>query len=124
MKVLLIYPPDGGIPSAPYASLPTLAPCLKEAGHEVVLRDVNLEVFYELMNKETLLRYYSEKDARRIDLEKKLALGPEEAEELNDAHWSLCVPPSALGRVAEDIDVMRNSSDFYDPDKFNRALDN
>jgi len=124
MKVLLIYPPDGGIPSAPYASLPTLAPCLKEAGHEVVLRDVNLEVFYDLMNEETLLRYYDAKDKRRIELEQKLSLEPEETEELQDAHLSLCVPASALSRVAQDINVMRSSNDFYDPEKFNRALDN
>ena len=43
MKVLLVFPPDW-FPSEPYLSLPTLTAFLRSAGHEVVQKDVNLEM--------------------------------------------------------------------------------
>ncbi|HKW86298.1 MAG TPA: B12-binding domain-containing radical SAM protein, partial [Nitrospiraceae bacterium] len=44
MKVLLIFPPDW-YPSEPYLSLPTLTAVLRAAGHQVVQKDVNLEMY-------------------------------------------------------------------------------
>ncbi len=43
-KVMLVFPPDW-YPSEPYLSLPTLTAFLREAGHEVVQKDVNLEMY-------------------------------------------------------------------------------
>ncbi len=44
MKTMLVFPPDW-FPSEPYLSLPTLAAYLRSAGHEVVQKDVNLEMY-------------------------------------------------------------------------------
>ena len=44
MKVLLIFPPDW-FPSEPYLSLPSLTSVLRKAGHTVIQKDVNLEMW-------------------------------------------------------------------------------
>src|SRR5207244_12180077 len=44
MKVMLIFPPDW-YPSEPYLSLPSLTAVLRAAGHQVVQKDVNLEMY-------------------------------------------------------------------------------
>ncbi|MHC4182620.1 MAG: B12-binding domain-containing radical SAM protein, partial [Planctomycetota bacterium] len=43
-RVMLIFPPDW-YPSEPYLSLPTLTAFLRGAGHHVVQKDVNLEMY-------------------------------------------------------------------------------
>ncbi len=43
-NVMLVFPPDW-YPSEPYLSLPTLTAFLRRAGHEVVQKDVNLEMY-------------------------------------------------------------------------------
>ena len=44
MKVLLIFPPDW-FPSEPYLSLPSLTSVLRKAGHTVIQKDINLEMW-------------------------------------------------------------------------------
>ena len=44
MKVMLIYPPDW-FPSEPYLSLPSLTAVLRQAGHTVIQKDINLEMY-------------------------------------------------------------------------------
>lgn len=123
MKILLLYPPDRAFPAVPYASLPALAPCLKQAGHDVVLRDVNLEVFYALLKEETLLRYYGMRTQRRRILEAKIALNSQEADEYNALIRSLAIPKDVLKSAVSAIRVMRSAKDFYDPERFNKAWD-
>ncbi len=55
MKILLIFPPDW-LPSEPYLSLPALTSVLRPAGHEVVQKDINVEM-YDLMFSEKFLRH-------------------------------------------------------------------
>ena len=43
-KVMLVFPPDW-FPSEPYLSLPTLTAFIRAAGHEVIQKDVNLEMY-------------------------------------------------------------------------------
>ena len=43
-KVMLVFPPDW-YPSKPYLSLPTLTAFIRKAGHRVVQKDVNLEMY-------------------------------------------------------------------------------
>ena len=44
MKVMLIFPPDW-YPSEPYLSLPSLTAVLRQAGHTVIQKDINLEMY-------------------------------------------------------------------------------
>ena len=49
MKILLIHPPQAQ-PFLPQLALPTLAASLRTEGHQVVLRDLNLEAYEDFLN--------------------------------------------------------------------------
>ncbi|MFZ1804897.1 MAG: B12-binding domain-containing radical SAM protein, partial [Nitrospira sp.] len=40
-KVMLLFPPEW-VPTAPYLALPSLTAVLREAGHTVIQRDINI----------------------------------------------------------------------------------
>src|SRR5205807_9480328 len=66
MKVMLIFPPDW-YPSEPYLSLPSLTAVLRAAGHQVVQKDVNLEMYDWYFSGDFLRRIRSEE--RRVGKE-------------------------------------------------------
>ena len=41
---MLLFPPEW-VPTAPYLALPSLTAVLREAGHHVVQRDMNIEMY-------------------------------------------------------------------------------
>src|SRR5215467_9763678 len=43
-KVMLLFPPEW-VPTAPYLALPSLTAVLRQAGHHVIQRDVNIEMY-------------------------------------------------------------------------------
>ena len=53
LKTMLLFPPEW-VPTAPYLALPTLTAVLRQNGHEVVQRDVNIEM-YDLFFSDTFL---------------------------------------------------------------------
>ena len=59
MKVMLLFPPNW-TPSMPHLSLPTLTAYLRQHGIEVIQRDLNAEVFDEI-----LTRKYMKKSSQR-----------------------------------------------------------
>ncbi len=44
MKILLLFPPDW-LPSEPYLSLPSLTSVLRPKGHDVIQKDINVEMY-------------------------------------------------------------------------------
>ena len=44
LKTMLLFPPEW-VPTAPYLALPSLTAVLRENGHEVVQKDVNIEMY-------------------------------------------------------------------------------
>ena len=50
MKVMLLFPPNW-TPSMPHLSMPTLAAYLRPQGIQVIQRDLNLEVFDEILTR-------------------------------------------------------------------------
>ena len=53
LKTMLLFPPEW-VPTAPYLALPSLTAVLRQNGHEVVQRDVNIEM-YDLFFSDTFL---------------------------------------------------------------------
>src|SRR5581483_3405481 len=87
-KVMLIFPPDW-YPSEPYLSLPTLTAVLRAAGHDVVQKDVNLEM-YDWYFSEEFLKRVLRKVPQQLDRLRKLAKKRElEAQEM-DLQLALC----------------------------------
>ena len=53
-KVMLLFPPEW-VPTAPYLALPSLTAVLREAGHTVVQRDINIEMYDHFFTTEFLV---------------------------------------------------------------------
>jgi len=123
MKITLIYPPECSIPTVPYPSCAVLSPCLEQAGHEVEVRDLNMELFYSLMNREKLLYYFDDLKNRIDFLNKKKKLTEDEVEELWMVKRLLAVPKSILDDISFAIAVMKDPDKIYNANSFNRALD-
>lgn len=53
MKILLVFPPQWN-PTSPYLAVPLLAGQLRRAGHDVSIRDLNVEFFRSILRSEHL----------------------------------------------------------------------
>ncbi len=124
MKVMLIFPPDW-YPSEPYLSLPTLTAFLRQAGHTVVQKDINLEM-YDWYFSEDFLRRVFRRVTQQLDRYRKLdkKRGLEDWE--RDVQLALCdlTRPriDVLAKQAEEAKRIVRGPDFYDPDKLEWAI--
>ncbi len=124
MKVMLIFPPDW-FPSEPYLSLPSLTAVLRQAGHSVVQKDVNLEMwdwyFSEDFLKKVLRRVPQQLDRLR-KLSKKRELSPDEM----DLQMALCDVTrqriEELTKKAEKAKAIIRGETFYDIDQLEWAI--
>jgi anaerobic magnesium-protoporphyrin IX monomethyl ester cyclase len=124
MKVLLIFPPDW-FPSEPYLSLPSLTAVLRQAGHTVIQKDINLEMwdwyFSEDFLKKVLRRVPHQLDRLR-KLSKKRDLDANEM----DLQLALCdVTHQRMAKLiknAEEAKRIIRSDQFYDIDKLEHSL--
>src|SRR5438132_9259068 len=53
-KVMLLFPPEW-VPTAPYLALPSLTAVLRQAGHQVVQRDINIGMWDHFFSMEFLI---------------------------------------------------------------------
>ena len=123
MKILLLFPPDW-LPSEPYLSLPALTSVLRPAGHEVVQKDINVEM-YDLFFSRPFIEQVASRIAHELNhllrVEKDRALDEEESalkEQL------LQCTPELRNQIADDAEkaksILRGES-FYDIDKLEWA---
>ncbi len=106
MKVMLIFPPDW-FPSEPYLSLPSLTAVLRQAGHTVIQKDINLEM-WDWYFSEDFLKKVLRRVPRQLDRLRKLsrhdgAWADEVTRSLPQPQdWSLQVlaTPDELGRYS------------------------
>ncbi|MBM4119726.1 MAG: B12-binding domain-containing radical SAM protein [Nitrospira sp.] len=124
MKVLLIFPPDW-YPSEPYLSLPSLTAVLRQAGHTVVQKDINLEM-WDWYFSEDFLKRVLKKVPQQLDRLRKLAkkrdLEPAEAE----LQLALCEITrqriDELAKKAEEAKRIVRGQEFYDIDRLEWAM--
>ncbi len=123
-KVMLIFPPDW-YPSEPYLSLPTLTAFLRRAGHEVVQKDVNLEM-YDWYFSADFLKRILKRISRQLDRLKKLAGERPLSDEETELQMALCACTRShvadLIERAERAKAIVRSPDFYDVDKLEWAM--
>lgn len=124
MKVMLVFPPDW-YPSEPYLSLPTLTAVLRAAGHHVIQKDVNLEM-YDWFFSEDFLRRVLRKVPQQLDRLRKLAKRRELEEWETDLQLALCDLTrdrvAELTRKAEQATQIVRGREFYDADKLEWAI--
>ncbi len=123
-KVMLIFPPDW-YPSKPYLSLPTLTAFLRRAGHSVVQKDVNLEM-YDWFFSENCLQFILEKVPKQLDRLNKLSGEQRLTDEVKKLRQALreCTQPyiTNLAKKAESAKDIVRLQEFYNVDKLEYAM--
>ncbi|MCF6148501.1 MAG: radical SAM protein [Candidatus Kuenenia sp.] len=123
-KVMLLFPPDW-FPSEPYLSLPTLAAVLRSAGHIVVQKDVNLEM-YDWFFSNNCLQHVLEKVHQQLErLKKKAAMFGLDDEDIalqNALNKCTNARITELSQNAEAAKKIITSQDFFDVKKLERAI--
>ena len=123
-KVMLVFPPDW-YPSEPYLSLPTLTAFLRKAGHHVVQKDVNLEM-YDWFFSGDFLRRVLKKVPQQLDRLKKMSRLRDLTEAEIDLQLALCDCSRShieqLIEKAEEAKRIVRSPDFYDSKKLEWAI--
>ncbi|MBS0182685.1 MAG: cobalamin-dependent protein [Nitrospira sp.] len=124
MKVLLIFPPDW-YPSEPYLSLPSLTAILRQAGHTVIQKDINCEMWDWYLSEE-FLKKVLRRVPKQLDRLRKLAKKRELTEWEMDVQLALCDVSrprmEKLIRDAEEAKHIIRSEKFYDIDKLEWAI--
>lgn len=123
MRVTLIQPPDGTLPTAPYSSIPALTGVLAEHGHQLEGLDANLEATLWLLDQGRLEGWWDMADEKRAALSAKGDRCAEESHELLRLQRLLSLPREEFAGVADAIAVMRDGERFSDPEQFTRAFD-
>ena len=123
-KVMLIFPPDW-FPSEPYLSLPTLTAFIRAAGHEVVQKDVNLEM-YDWYFSGDFLRRVLKRVPQQLDRLKKLSRDRDLTDAEVNLQIALCECTrsriTSLTENAEEAKRIVRSPDLYDIDKLEWAI--
>lgn len=123
-KVMLLFPPDW-YPSEPYLSLPTLTAFLRRAGHDVVQKDVNLEM-YDWYFSADFLKRVLKRVPQQLDRLKRLARDRGLSEEETGLQMALCECTRSrmadLIEQAERAKAIIRSPDFYDAAKLEWAM--
>ena len=124
VKVMLVFPPDW-YPSEPYLSLPTLTAFLREAGHEVSQKDVNLEMYDWFFSGDFLQRVLK-KVPQQLDRLKKVSRLRDLTEPEVELQMALCdCTRSRIAQLTENAEEAKRivrSPDFYETDKLEWAI--
>ena len=124
MKVMLIFPPDW-YPSEPYLSLPALTAVLRAAGHHVVQKDVNLEM-YDWFFSEDFLKRVLRRVPQQLDRLRKLSKRRDLEEWEQDLQLALCEVTreriSELAGKAEQAKAIVRGEDFYGANRLEWAI--
>ncbi len=134
MKILLLYPPQW-TPNSPYLALPLLSAQLKKRGFEAEIRDLNIEFFNRILTEKNLRKCV---DASRKFLEDFGTTVSEKYQNAADEFDKYSVEEKTLllkykliserlsqGQLLEKciaecegaVSVLKNKTDFYDPEK-------
>ncbi len=124
MKVMLIFPPDW-YPSEPYLSLPSLTSVLRQAGHRVIQKDINCEM-WDWYFSEEFLKKVLRRVPQQLDRLRKLSKKRDLAEREMDVQLALCdVSRPRMEKLIRDAEeakhIVRNEK-FYDIDKLEWAI--
>ena len=123
MKILLLFPPDW-LPSEPYLSLPALTSVLRPAGHKVIQKDINVEM-YDMFFSRPFLEQVSDRITGELNhlihVEKQRALDEEESTLKVQLLESTPEVLSQLSSEAEEAKGILRGESFYDIDKLEWA---
>ena len=124
MKVMLIFPPDW-FPSEPYLSLPSLTAVLRQAGHTVIQKDINLEM-WDWYFSEDFLKKVLRRVPQQLDRLRKLSKKRELSADEMDLQLALCDVTrqriDELIKKAEKAKAIIRGEVFYEIDQLEWAI--
>jgi radical SAM superfamily enzyme YgiQ (UPF0313 family) len=124
LKTMLLFPPEW-VPTAPYLALPSLTAVLRENGHVVIQKDVNIEM-YDLFFSDTFLIWIMARMSMQLrQLENKQTSGgltDREADQRAVLEANVGVNVMDLADRAMRAKQIVRSEDYYDADKLESAL--
>ena len=124
LKTMLLFPPEW-VPTAPYLALPSLTAVLRENGHEVIQRDINIEM-YELFFSDMFLIWINARMAQQLRVlqakEASSRLTDKEIDQKTRLEEALSLDVLDLAQQAEEAKRINRSEDFYDAHKLEWAL--
>jgi radical SAM superfamily enzyme YgiQ (UPF0313 family) len=123
LKAMLLFPPEW-VPTAPYLALPSLTAVLRQHGHEVVQKDVNIEM-YDRFFSDTFLFWIKARltmQLRELESRDAAELTPREADQKACLEAALAVDVVDLAERAESAKRIVRSEAFYDADQLEWAL--
>lgn len=120
MKITLLFPPHWA-PYQPYLSLPSLTSVLREKGHFVTQRDINIE-WVDYFNSTGVMRKSYKKIIDRIEyLKSKAGRGEKEELELKQLLPWEEAGKAFLNLVKGSKDLMRQSDRFFDFNQYRNS---
>lgn len=124
LKTMLLFPPEW-VPTAPYLALPSLTAVLRQHGHPVIQKDVNIEM-YDLFFTDTFLIWVKARMGMQWHaLEAKEAAGlltEQEVDQKAVLFRKADVDVFELAERAMEAKRITRGQDFYDADKLEWAL--
>jgi anaerobic magnesium-protoporphyrin IX monomethyl ester cyclase len=124
MKVMLIFPPDW-YPSEPYLSLPSLTAVLRQAGHTVIQKDINLEM-YDWYFSEDFLKKVQRRVPQQLDRLRKLSKKRDLSADEMDLQLALCdLTRQRIDELIKQVEKAKaiiRGEIFYDIDQLEWAI--
>lgn len=124
LKAMLLFPPEW-VPTAPYLALPSLTAVLRQHGHEVVQKDVNIEM-YDRFFTDTFLFWIKARltvQLRELEVRETVeGLTARETDQKACLRAALAVDVFDLAERAESAKRTVRSEAFYDADQLEWAL--
>ena len=124
-KVMLLFPPEW-VPTAPYLALPSLTAVLREAGHRVVQRDINIGMWDHFFSMEFLIWVKARLGMQLKplqDKEKAGTLTEQEADQKAAVEQAYTVDVFDLAERAEDAKLIVRGERFYQAEILEGALE-
>ncbi|HTK88498.1 MAG TPA: radical SAM protein [Nitrospiraceae bacterium] len=124
LKTMLLFPPEW-VPTAPYLALPSLTAVLRQHGHPVIQKDVNIEM-YDLFFTDTFLIWVKARMSMQLHaLEGKEAAGlltEQEVDQKTVLSHKADIDVFELAEHAMEAKRITRGQDFYEADKLEWAL--
>ena len=123
-KIMLIFPPEW-VPTAPYLALPSLTAVLREAGHTVIQRDINIGMWDHFFSMEFLIWVKARLGMQLKGLQDKGKVGTlteQEVDQLAVVEQAHDVDMFDLADRAEDAKLIVRGERFYEADELEGAL--
>ena len=123
-KVMLLFPPEW-VPTAPYLAMPSLTAVLRQEGHQVVQRDINIEMYDHFFSLEFLIWIKARQTMQLKALEAKELRGELTDKEMGQQaalEQAADVDLFDLAERAEESKRVVRGPQFYEAEKLETTL--